>query len=87
MNPPASPAVKTELRRFLAQSINLDGVSDAEDLFAAGIVNSLFAVQLTTFLETRFGLEIGTDDLDLANFRSIDAAAAFVARKTAAAGT
>lgn len=76
--------VKAIVRQFINASINLEGVGDDENLFAAGIVNSLFAVQLTTFVESRFGLEVGMDDLDIENFKSIDATAAFVARKTGA---
>ncbi|HEY3757279.1 MAG TPA: phosphopantetheine-binding protein [Opitutaceae bacterium] len=73
------------IRQFIHSAINLDGVKDDDNLFAAGIVNSLFAVQLTTFVETRFGLELGMEDLDIENFKSIAATAAFVARKAAAA--
>lgn len=82
-----SAAIRAAVRQFIQASINLEGMSDDENLFAAGIVNSLFAVQLTTFVETRFGLEIGPDDLDIENFKSIAATADFVARKTGAART
>ena len=56
---------------------------DDDNLFESGIVNSLFAVQLTTFVEARFGIEVGMDDLEIENFKSINATAGFVARKTA----
>jgi acyl carrier protein len=51
-------------------------------LFESGLVNSLFAVQLMTFIERKFGIEVGTDDLEIKNFESISATAAFIARKT-----
>lgn len=76
--------IKAAIRRFIGSAINLEGVSDDANLFAAGIVNSLFAVQLTTFVESTYGIEIGPDDLDLENFKSIAATAAFVARKAGA---
>lgn len=82
MSQPAAETRQT-IRDFISQSINLDGIGDNEDLFAAGIVNSLFAVQLTTFIESRFGIEVGVDDLEIDNFKSIAATAAFVGRKTA----
>jgi acyl carrier protein len=44
-------------------------------------VNSLFAVQLVTFLEKTFAIEIGMDDLDIENFKSLNATTAFVMRK------
>ncbi|MDO8540960.1 MAG: phosphopantetheine-binding protein [Opitutaceae bacterium] len=73
--------VKEIVRSFIAASVNIDALGDEENLFEAGIVNSLFAVQLMTFIERTFEIEVGTDDLDIENFKSIDATAAFVARK------
>ena len=82
-NEPA--AVKTALREFISRSVRIDALDDDENLFESGIVNSLFAVQLMTFVERRFGIEVGMDHLDIENFKSISATAAFVARRTGAA--
>ena len=76
--------VKEIVRSFIAASVNIDALGDEENLFEAGIVNSLFAVQLMTFIERTFAIEVGTDDLDIENFKSIDATAAFVAKKVEA---
>ena len=76
--------VKEAIRAFIQASINLDGLGNDENLFEAGIVNSLFAVQLMTFIERTFQIEVGSDDLDIENFKSIDATAAFVAKKMSA---
>jgi methoxymalonate biosynthesis acyl carrier protein len=75
--------VKTVIRNFLVRSINIPDLGDDDDLFATGLVNSLFAVQLTTFIEKRFKLEIGADDLDIKNFKSLSAATDFVRKKHA----
>ena len=75
--------VKTIIRNFINESINIDAIGDDDNLFESGLINSLFAVQLMTFIERKFGIEVGTDDLDIKNFESIQATAAFVARKTA----
>jgi len=75
--------VKETVRSFINNSINIDGLGDDENLFESGIVNSLFAVQLMTFVERSFGIEIGMDDLDVENFKSVSATAAFVSRKSA----
>jgi methoxymalonate biosynthesis acyl carrier protein len=72
---------KQLIREFINDSISLGNASDDENLFETGIVNSLFAIQLMTFIEKTFQLEIGTDDLDIENFKSISAAAQFVLRK------
>ena len=73
---------KEIIRGFINNSINIDTLSDDENLFESGLINSLFAIQLTTFVERRFGIEVGMDDLSIENFKSINATAAFVTRKS-----
>jgi methoxymalonate biosynthesis acyl carrier protein len=75
--------VKAVIRSFLVRSINIPDLADDDDLFATGLVNSLFAVQLTTFIEKRFKLDIGPDDLEISNFKSLSAATDFVLKKRA----
>ncbi len=75
--------VKETVRNFINNSINIDGLGDDENLFESGIVNSLFAVQLMTFVERSFGIEIGMEDLDVENFKSVNATATFINRKSA----
>ena len=48
-----SSAVKETVRRFITSSINVAQLDDDANLFESGIVNSLFAVQLMTFIEPR----------------------------------
>jgi len=74
--------VSETIRHFINNSINIDGLGDDENLFETGIVNSLFAVQLMTFVERSFGIEIGMEDLDVENFKSVSATAAFIRRKS-----
>ena len=73
--------IRAKVASFLRNSVNLPELKDDDDLFDTGIVNSLFAVQLITFLEKTFDIEVGSDDLDIHNFESINATAAFVMRK------
>jgi methoxymalonate biosynthesis acyl carrier protein len=75
--------VRATVRRFLLRSINIPDVRDDDDLFESGIVNSLFAVQLTTFIEKTFRIDITADDLDIQNFKSLNAATDFVLRRRA----
>lgn len=84
MNTKDNQEVKHAIRRFINDSISIEGLGDDEDLFASGIVNSLFAVQLMTFVERTYGLEISMDDLDIENFNSINATSDFIFRKTIA---
>ena len=73
--------IKQLLREFVLSSTNIGQVNDDDDLFESGIVNSLFAVQWMTFIENTFGIEIDVDDLDIQNFKSLNAATAFVLKR------
>ncbi len=73
--------IKATVRGFILSSIAIPKFGDDDDLFESGIVNSLFAVQLTTFVEKTFGIAVEADDLDMANFKSLNATTAFVLRK------
>ena len=75
-------SIKEEIRGFIQRSIQVPQLADDDDLFATGIVNSLFAVQLVTFIERKFALEMQPEDLKMGNFRSLNAATAFVQKKT-----
>ena len=74
-------AEKHAIRQFILGSVALAQLDDDADLFEAGIVNSLFAVQLLAFVEKTFAIEVGMDDLDIDNFKSVNATAAFVQRR------
>jgi acyl carrier protein len=69
------------IRNYILGNIKIPQLSDDLDIFEAGIVNSLFAIELMTFLEKAFAIKVTMDDLDMENFKSIDAACNFVARK------
>jgi len=81
----AEESCRARLRRFLAGVVPGD-LGDEDDIFALGYVNSLFAMELVSFVESEFSVPIGNEDLELANFCSIDAIASLVARKTSARG-
>ena len=81
MNTTDEKLIREKIRAFILASIHIPDLADDENLFESGIVNSLFAVQLMTFIEKTFGIEVGMDDLEIANFKSIEASAGFVIRK------
>jgi len=76
-------SIKETVRQFISDSVNIPDLNDADNLFESGIVNSLFAVQLMTFIEKTFAIEVGPDDLDIENFKSLNAMTAFVLQKNA----
>ena len=78
--------IKHTIRSFILSSIAVPDLDDDANLFESGIVNSLFAVQLMTFVEKTFGIEVGMDDLDMANFKSLNATTAFVLKKNGRRG-
>ena len=82
MTPQENGSIKESIRRFIQHSVQIPQLADEDDLFATGIVNSLFAVQLVTFIEKTFALEMQAEDLEIGNFRSLNAATAFVEKKT-----
>ncbi|NTW02300.1 MAG: acyl carrier protein [Oscillochloris sp.] len=74
--------VRAQIRAFLQKFIANHALSDDEDIFATGFVNSLFAMQLVMFIEQTFDMTVGDEDLSIDNFRSIDVIARLVLRNT-----
>jgi methoxymalonate biosynthesis acyl carrier protein len=81
MNAGEEKGIKETIKRFILSSIDFTQLEDDDNLFESGIVNSLFAVQLMTFIEKAFSIEVGLDDLDIENFKSLSATTAFVLKK------
>ena len=81
MNTAQEKGIKETVRHFILSSIAIPHLNDDDNLFESGIVNSLFAVQLMTYIEKVFAIEVGMDDLDIENFKSLNAATAFVLKK------
>ena len=75
---------RSKIRSFLSRHIRHHELQDDIDIFASGFVNSLFAMQLVLFLEGEFAIELGNEDLKLDNFRSVNALADLVERKSGA---
>ena len=73
--------IRARLREFVARFLRGHNLQDGEDLFATGYVNSMFAMQLVQFVESSFGVACESEDLEIDNFRSIDALTALVQRR------
>jgi acyl carrier protein len=76
---------QAKIKEFLSRFFKSHDLQPDEDIFALGFVNSLLAMQLVAFVEKEFGLRVEDEDLDLDNFRSINAISRLIARKTGAA--
>lgn len=70
---------KTRIRDFLGPRCPGE-LRDDEDIFAAGLVNSLFAMQLVVFVEKEFEIQVANEDLERDNFRTVDSIARLVDR-------
>lgn len=74
-------SAKAKVTTFVSEYLANVEVDPELDLFASGMVNSLFAMQLVLFVEKEFGIAVENEDLDYQNFRSIVAICEFVGKK------
>ncbi|EKE80861.1 acyl carrier protein [Idiomarina xiamenensis] len=72
---------KELVRAFFGRFFETGNLTDDLDIFKAGFVNSLFAMQLIGWIEKNFSTTVSDEDLNLANFNSVNAIANFIERK------
>ena len=70
-----------KVQEYILLRTDADTIDHNMDIFESGLVNSLFAIELMTFLEQNFAIKITMSDLDMMNFNSIDHITQFVERK------
>ncbi|PSL57067.1 acyl carrier protein [Saccharothrix carnea] len=73
------------IRAFFASALPESPLEPDQDYFALGLVNSLLALELVSYVEKSFTIRVDVEDLDLDNFRTMNRIAAFVGGKLAAA--
>ena len=57
---------------------NPDMLSNEDDLLDMGILDSMAIMQLVDYLEKHYGITVPTEEIDPANFESINALTAFI---------
>jgi methoxymalonate biosynthesis acyl carrier protein len=77
--PLTAEAIEGALLDFLSEKIK-SSVEPDQDLFASGLVSSMFAMQLVVHLETAYDIAIIGPDLKLDNFRTVAAMTSLVLR-------
>jgi len=74
------------LRSFIISEALKAGIPDNFDndynLINSGIMDSLFMMNLVTFVEQHYQISFGMNEMIPKNFQSINALAAFIASKT-----
>lgn len=73
---PDTVTMKSQLRQFIQQDLLMGRaptLGDDEELLLSGLIDSLGAVRLITFIETDLGVKIPPEDVIIENFQTIDA--------------
>lgn len=72
-------SIADEIVHFVEAKIKSSVWKD-EDLFESGLVSSLFAMELISYLEKSYAVTIEGQDLRLENFRTVEAMTELVLR-------
>ena len=77
--------VEAVVRRFLTTELGRDvsRLGSDDSMLESGTIDSVGVMQLVAFLGTTYGITVEDDDLTPENFDTIEAIAAFVARRQA----
>ncbi|MDT0267347.1 acyl carrier protein [Streptomyces sp. DSM 44915] len=77
---PGADDVAGTIAGFITDRFPQAELSDDQDIFALGYINSLFAMELVMFVERTFSLTIPNQELAIDNFRTVAAMTALVGR-------
>lgn len=73
------------IREFVRSNLVIfdegESFGDDDNIFELGLVDSPFAIQLVSFIEEEFRIEVTDSDLDITNFSSVKRITEFVKRK------
>ena len=75
--------VKEKLTVFLSKFFNVNEIEETDNIFEKGLVTSLFAMNLVSFIEKEFDISIDNTELDLDNFKDIHSIVTLIEKKIA----
>ena len=80
--------MKKEIYNYINDIAKEQGiiVTNSDDLFEKGVLDSLGFIMLLTYLQDSFGMEFGETDMKPENFMSIDAIVEFCGNKDSSCG-
>lgn len=74
--------LNTKIKEFIMTEVNPDlgltHIDDDEPLIESGIVDSLGVLKIMSFLDEAFGIDLGSDEIKLDNFRDVKTICALV---------
>ena len=77
----ASAVLKEYIREELMNGSNGE-LDEAENLLAAGIIDSLGILRLVSFVEEKFGIEVPDEDVTIDTFQSVKSMSDYVASQS-----
>ena len=75
-----SEIAKEQIISFIKGRYPQAEISESEDIFQLGFINSLFAMELVMFVEKSFGVTIPNEELRIDNFRTANSMSDLVDR-------
>jgi acyl carrier protein len=82
-------SVKEQLRQYIVREFlpgeSLSNLKDDTPLRTSGLLDSMATLQVVTYVEENFGIEVQAHEAGVENFESIDKIASFVQGKKARA--
>lgn len=76
--------IKKQVTEFLKANTGEEHIDESENIFETGLVNSLFAIELMTYIEQTFGVKVTIQDLSIERFSSIHNIQEFIQEKLTA---
>jgi len=85
MAPTGTDDIAAKIRQFITEAYlfrdTAASISDTDSLFETGVVDSFGVLNLITFLEEKFAVQVTDEEVIPENFASVAAMTAFVRRK------
>ncbi|MGC5327080.1 acyl carrier protein [Brevibacillus sp. SYSU BS000544] len=75
-------AVMDDVSTYIRKITNEDIHDRSANLFELGLLTSLDVLDIISYLENTFGIELSDEDVDMNNFGTIDGLVSLVERKT-----
>jgi len=75
--------IEEKVTAFLGRYMDIEKLEQDTNYIKTGLVSSLFAMQLVMYLEREFSIIVENEDIDPANFSTINAVVQFIERKSA----